>query len=420
MTFSSTKTSVFGVSSVIFLGHRLSERGVEAAEDKVAAIKSFRRPSSPEEVRSFLGLVNFVAKFIPNVATLTEPLRQLTKSDVPFEWQQQHTKAFNDLRDSMTKPVILGYYDPKDRTQVIADASPVGLGAVLVQHNTNGQSRIISFAHKSLTDTEKRYAHTEKEAYALVWAVERFHLYLFGRTFELVTDHKPLEVIFGPRSKPCARIERWVLRLQSYKYVVKYQAGKSNIADPLSRLPFPSGTQQPSACGDAAEQYINWIIASAEPRAIKLAEIQASSEKDAGFQAAKEGVFNDKWTEEAAPFKPFQTELCFQGNILLRGSRMHMPVSLQTRAMELAHEGHPGISQMKRRLRAKSWWPKMDQHIEQFVKHCIGCTLDSAPPPPEPMKRTEIPSQPWQHLAMDFLGPLPSGHHVFVLVDYLL
>lgn len=252
----------------------------------------------------------------------------------------------------------------------------------------------------------------------MVWAVERFHLYLFGRTFELITDHKPLEVIFGPRSKPCARIERWVLRLQSYKYIVKYQPGKSNIADPLSRLSFPIEPQQPSVCGTAAEQYVNWIISCAEPQAIKLAEIQMECENDAGFQAAKQGVYNEKWTEEAAPFKPFQTELCFQGNILLRGTRMYMPASLQTRAMELAHEGHPGMSQMKRRLRAKSWWPKMDQHIEQFVKQCVGCTLVSAPPPPEPMKRTELPSQPWQHLAMDFLGPLPSGHHVLVLIDY--
>lgn len=227
---------VFGTTNTVFLGHRLSEKGIEATEDKIQAIKSFRQPATSEEVRSFLGLVNFLAKFIPNLATLTEPLRQLMKSNVPFEWGPQQNNAFESLKECMMRPTILGYYDPKDKTQVIADASPVGLGAVLVQYDTNNQPRVISFAHKSLTDTEKRYAHTEKKALALVWAVERYHHYLFGRCFELVTDHKPLEVIFGPRSKPCARIERWVLRLQSYKYTVKYQAGKSNIADPLSLL----------------------------------------------------------------------------------------------------------------------------------------------------------------------------------------
>lgn len=155
-----------------------------------------------------------------------------------------------------------------------------------------------------------------------------------------------------------------------------------------------------------------------EPRAIKINEIQEESEKDASFQAIKKGIYDNKWTDLASPFKPFTTELCFQGNILLRGTRMYIPASLQTRAMELAHEGHPGMSQMKRRLRSKSWWPKMDQQIEQFVKQCVGCTLVSAPSQPEPMKRKELPSRPWEHLAMDFLGPLPSGHHILVLVDY--
>lgn len=135
----------------------------------------------------------------------------------------------------MSNELQLGYYDVRDATQVIADASPVGLGAILIQTNGHGP-RIISYASKSLSDVEKRYAQTEKEALALAWSVERFHFYLFGRTFDLITDHKPLEVIFGPRSRPCARIERWVLRLQSYKYNVIYKPGKTNIADPLSRL----------------------------------------------------------------------------------------------------------------------------------------------------------------------------------------
>lgn len=126
----------------------------------------------------------------------------------------------------------LGYYNVKDRTQLIVDAGPVGLRAVLVQLNEFG-SRIISYASKSLSAVERRYCQTEKEALALVWGVERFHYYLFGREFEFITDHKPLEVIFGTRSKPCARIERWVLRLQSYKYKIIYKPGKTNIADRL-------------------------------------------------------------------------------------------------------------------------------------------------------------------------------------------
>ena len=115
----------------------------------------------------------------------------------------------------------LGYFDKDAPTQVIADASTVGLGAVLTQKQKNGR-RVICYASRSLTDTERRYSQTEKEALALVWACEKFHPYVYGVPFDLVTDDKPLEVIYGPRSKPCAPIERWVLRMQPYKFKVKY------------------------------------------------------------------------------------------------------------------------------------------------------------------------------------------------------
>lgn len=86
--------------------------------------------------------------------------------------------------------------------------------------------------------------------------------------------------------------------------------------------------------------------------------------------------------------------------------------------MHLAHEGHPGMTIMKQRLRAKVWWPKLDQQVENYVKTCKGCMMVSAPPAPEPMKRRELPSAPWQHVAIDLLGPLSSGHSLLVVVDY--
>lgn len=194
-------------------------------EGKVIAIKQFRCPKTSEEMRSFLGLVTYVGKFIPDLATITEPLRFLTRKGVIFKWSEAQQQSFENLKQLITSNALLGYYSIDDNTQLYADASPVGLGAVLVQHDKQGP-RIISYASKSLSDVEKRYCQTEKEALAIVWAVERFHYYLFGREFEIVTDHKPLEVIFGTRSKPCARIERWVLRLQSYRYKVVYKKVK--------------------------------------------------------------------------------------------------------------------------------------------------------------------------------------------------
>lgn len=289
------------------------------------------------------------------------------------------------------------------------------LGSVLIQINEKGP-RVISYASKSLSDTEKRYCQTEKEALALVWAVERFHFYLFGRTFELITDHKALEVIFSTTSKPCARIERWVLRLQSYLFKVIYKPGKNNIADPLSRLVVTHG---PQPCFDVGtEEHVNNIVAFAAPVAIKLTEIDKLSLDDSEIRAVKDSIYTGVWNDITKAFKIFETELCFAGNILLRSNRIVMPTKLRERTIELAHEGHPGITVMERRLRSKVWWPKIDTDAEHFVKKCFGCTMVSAPSPPEPLNRKELPSEPWKDLAIDFMGPLPSGHNLLVVVDY--
>lgn len=250
----------------------------------------------------------------------------------------------------------LGYYNVNDRTQVVADASPVGLGAVLIQFKGD-VSRIIAYANRSLTAVEQNYAQGEKEALALVWAVERFHHFLFGRYFELVTDHKALETLFAPKSKPCARIERWVIRLMSYKFNVVYKPGKTNIADPLSRLIKQINTQTNES--SATEHYIQWILSYAEPKAIKLNEIGAHSDKDDEILAVKIAIETDEWPNNIVSYKMFKNELCFSGNILLRNTRIVMPKSLREQTLQLAHEGHPGMSVMKRRIRAKVWWPKI-------------------------------------------------------------
>jgi hypothetical protein len=179
--------------------------------------------------KEFYGIGNF------HLATIGEPLNRLMKKEQPFVWGKEQDAAFAKLKEALANASTLAYFDVNAKTQVIAYVSPVGLGAILVQKQGEDY-KIICYVSHSLSDVERRYSQTEKEALGLDWACERFHVFLFGKTFVLLTDHKPLEFIFSAKSKPCARVERWVLRMQSYNYVVRHIPGAKLIADPLSGL----------------------------------------------------------------------------------------------------------------------------------------------------------------------------------------
>ncbi|XP_017467975.1 PREDICTED: uncharacterized protein LOC108360273 isoform X2 [Rhagoletis zephyria] len=317
---------VWRVKKLKFLGHILSDDGIAPDPGKIDTISNFRAPESKEEIRSFLSLVTYVSKFIPDMANITEPLRSILKKGSKFTWGPAQQNSFKKLKVLLSDIPKLSYFNPKHKTRLIADASPVALGAVLVQFNPSGDPQIISYSSKSLLDVEKRYSQTEKESLALVWVVERFFYYLAGLEFELVTDHKPLEAIFKPTSNPPARIERWLLRLQSYKFKVIYRSGKENIADSVSRL---CKIESTGNFDDNGEQNIFQIISHSTPSSLTISEIAKKSAQDEEIRVVA------------------------VDDILLRGTRIVMPKALRPRLLELAHEGHPGESAMKRRIRTK-------------------------------------------------------------------
>ena len=150
----------------------------------MADIRDARLPKDASEVRSFVGLVQYSAKFMPDIATVAKPIQELTKKGVAFKWGVEQQTAFQELKRLITQAETFAYYKVGCKTRIVADASPVGLGAVLTQQQ--GETwRIISYASRSLTDVEMRYSQTEKDALALVWACERFSIYVSGQPFEL-------------------------------------------------------------------------------------------------------------------------------------------------------------------------------------------------------------------------------------------
>ncbi|XP_062558121.1 uncharacterized protein K02A2.6-like [Armigeres subalbatus] len=401
----------FKLTEIEFVGQRFNQNGMIPSQRKIEAIQSFRPPKSCEEVRSFLGLVNYVGSFIPNLATISFPLRELTKNSASFIWESDQERAFQDLIRLVGNIETLAHFDPQLKTRVVADASPVGLGAVLLQFH-EALPKVVAYASKSLTATECRYAQTEKEALALVWAVERFQIYLFGIRFELETDHKPLEAIFTPTSSPCLRIERWVLRLQAFSYDIVYRKGKSNIADPLSRLSRPAEIEEFDPDSDI---YIRNVI---EHAAVDIEEVEVASANDPELIALRECLGKGVWNyanDILKPFHAFRSELGTVGDLIVRGSKLAIPKDLRQTLLELGHEGR---TKMQQRLRCTCWWPGMDESIIRMVESCAGCRLVSQPDRPEPMMRRAMPDKPWVDVAIDFLGPLPSGDYLLVIIDY--
>ena len=152
---------IFSVPELVFFGFKISANGISPDDKKVEPVRNARPPTTAAEVRSFLGLVNYCARFIPNFATLAEPLRQLTRSDSEWVWGEIQQDAFDRLRAALTSDCVVAHYDQSADTELKVDASPVGLGAILLQRS-NGTVRPVAYASHTLTDVERRYSQTEK------------------------------------------------------------------------------------------------------------------------------------------------------------------------------------------------------------------------------------------------------------------
>lgn len=200
----------FKVKELKFFGMIFSEHGVKPDPAKVDAIRHAQNPASGEEMRSFLGLANYVSSHIIDFATITAPLWELTRKDQRFEWTNIHQEAFNKLKQAISTEAT-AYYNVDWKTILITDASGVGLGGVLVQENPNDPSdrRIIECGSRLLSRIESRYSTIEKEALAVVWACEKMHIYLDNCEFQIITDNKAVDLIYkNPLSKPPIRLQR--------------------------------------------------------------------------------------------------------------------------------------------------------------------------------------------------------------------
>ncbi len=422
----------FRQSELDFFGLNFTSEGIRPDSSKIEALTKLKPPASVGEVHSLLGMLTYSSRFIPRFSTLTAPIRKLLKADVKFEWAVEQQKAFDSLMEILSRRPVLSYFDINKDTEIFVDASPVGVAGILTQKDSEGNLRPVAYGSRSLTEVEQRYSQLEREALAVVWSCEHFHIYIYGKDVMVHTDHKPLLGIFGkPRVQLPTRLERWNLRLQPYSPKLLYQVGSSNPADYLSRHP-SQFVQSRSREECISEQYVNFVVNHAIPKAVTKREIHEAVQSDDTLLVVSELVKSGKWklvdnsliwgkNVDIAELKSYQkvrNELTLTAdNILLKGNRICIPKSLQFQMIELAHEGHQGMTRTKCLLREKVWFPKIDEMVESRIKECIACTATYDPKQREPLSMSVLPDYPWQKVSMDFFGPLPTGHSLLVVRD---
>lgn len=415
------KKCEFSKNSLEFLGHTISSVGIKAAAEKTDALRSFRRPETLAELQSFLGLLNYVSKFVKDCSTATDKLRQMIKQQ-KIEWTTERVAAFENIKTSLLYIKTLGYYDVKAKTRLFTDASPTGLGAILVQVQ-DGQEVVIAHAGKSLNETEKKYPQTQREALAAVWGVERFYFYLFGKFFTLVSDYRALKFIFGneiPTNKrACSRAESWALRLQPYQFDVEYIKGEKNIADSFSRL----AVDQFEVFKDEYDMFIDEISITDTPSSqefdfLSKSEMISASKSDEEMSQLREAIDSGVWDKiECRVLRAMKHEFSHDGQLVYKDYQVVLPKALRKRALKLAHIAHAGIVVTKRILRKAVWWPKMTADIEKMVKCCAVCQLVSQKPRPEPLIMKQLPEKPWQSIAIDHFE-IPDKTTILVIIDY--
>ena len=416
------KKSVFSATRTKFFGYVFSADGVAPDQDKVAALRGASPPSSKEDVRSFLGMAGFNSQFIPGYATLSAPLRSLTKKGVNFKWGAAEKESFRAITQSISDNTLLAYFDTNRPTALFTDASPVGVNATLAQLDSEGRYRPVNIASRALTATEMLYDQLEREAVAMHFGCTRFKIFLQGCHFTHFIDPEPLKHMMEKTKREApARIERIRLKLQGFDSSIQLVKGKHNPADYLSRhpLPYSSCSKAEKECFADVRNHI-FVVAQMLPEALTVTRVREAIGRDSILKKVIQLLGSGTRTCPAkdsslAPFRPVWSELSLGAGLLFRGERVVLPQSLVKDAIRLAHEGHMGIQKTKQYLRSTLWFPKMDSLTEAAISQCIPCQAVTPCSRREPLQMTPLPAEPWQLVAADIFGPLPSGEKILVL-----
>ena len=410
----------FMVPSVQYLGHRIDAKGLHPLREKVRAIEEAPAPRSVKELRSYLGLITYYSKFLPNMSTILAPVYHLLKKDVKWTWKKKEEEAFKTSKKLLASSDLLVHFDPSLKIVLACDASSYGVGAVLAHQMPDGTERPIGYASRSLSAAERNYSQLEREGLACVFGVKKFHAYLFGHQFHLVTDHKPLLALLNQHrstsDQASARIRRWSLLLSMYDYILTFRKTQLHgNADALSRLPLPD---KPTTVPVPTELVL--LLEHLDDSPVTAQQIQAWTRRDPVLATVLDYVrhgWPDRSDVHLRAYASRKDELSVYQGCILWGARVVIPSRAREAVLTELHEGHPGMTRMKALARMYVWWPGMEKNIEETVNCCTKCQMQQSSPPVAPLQPWKWPTRPWSRIHIDFAGPISGGKMMLIIID---
>lgn len=376
----------FYMEELVYLGYKITSKGIATDPDKVAAICDWMTPRNLKETRSFLGMAQFYRKFIPNFSKIALPLTDLTKKERTFQWTDKEEESFQKLKDALTTAPVLRVPDPSKPYMIKTDASDRAYGSVLMQEN-----RPIAYLSAKFSPSEEKEAAYTKELMAVTKSLDKWSHYLSGSQVTIITDHHPL-VHLAKQSKVKGRQMRLVEYLMRFDAKIEYQPGKSNVvADALSRRPFPQ------------EVCSVWIATKLGVPDPQLDEIRLGYLQDPLAMRIFEQKIGDR-----SPYRVIHG-LVFH---LDKGQRsLYLPTKeLRLKIMEQLHgQAHAGIYRTYELIKRDYYWPQIWKDVQQYVQTCDICQRwkYSNAKTKGLLKPLPIPHRPWQVITIDLITNLP-------------
>lgn len=337
----------FFQSSVEYLGHVIDATGLHKAPSKVKAIVEVTAPQNVSQLRSFLGLLNYYGKFIPDLATLLKPLHQLLCQDKTWKWTELCNEAFAQAKKALLKSEVLTHFDPKLPMQLACDASPYGVGAVISHIMPSGEEKPIAFASRTLNKAESNYAQIERETLGIVFGIRKFHQYLFGRRFTFLIDHHPLTSIFEPHTGIPSLAARWACRDTHTT---------SNITNQTCTATQMVSLEAALTCTPPESRQVDIIyFRQVEGTPVTAAQVRRHTRNHPVLSEVMDNVIRGRATGDSPSLKPYvskRNEPSVQAGSLLWGRHVIIPPPPREPALQQFHTGHSGMVRMKQMARS--------------------------------------------------------------------